>query len=120
MLDGISFAGFNMVDIKKLHKKTGLPVIAVTRKKTDFKKFRQAMRTLPGFERRWEAVESAGKLHELKLRRGKVYYQETGLQKGQAEHIIRITSTRSVLPEPIRIAHMVASAIVRGESVGRA
>ena len=35
MLGGITFGGFNFVDIKELRKKTGLPVLVVIRKKTD-------------------------------------------------------------------------------------
>jgi len=32
MLNGITFAGFNIVDIKELYSKTELPVIAITRR----------------------------------------------------------------------------------------
>ena len=44
MLDGITFAGFNMVDIKELYRKTKLPVIVLQRKKPDMKKFLSALK----------------------------------------------------------------------------
>jgi hypothetical protein len=119
MLDGISFGGFNMVDIRALHEETGLPVIAVTRKKTNFELFKQAMLSLPKFELRWRAVENAGELYSVQVHRGTLYFQKAGLSQEQARRVIKVTATRSILPEPIRVAHMNASAIVRGESIGR-
>jgi len=36
LLDGIAVGGFNVIDVKRLHEKTGLPVIVITRKYPDF------------------------------------------------------------------------------------
>jgi len=121
MLDGITFAGFNVVDIKELHEKTKLPVIAVTRKKPNMKRFLNAMKNLPGFEIRYQAVKNAGEFGKIKISpRGKdVYFQKVGITEGEAKEIIRISATRSLIPEPIRVAHLIASAIMKGESVGR-
>lgn len=116
MLDGITFAGFNTVDITKLNKETNLPVIVITRKNTDFGKFRKAMKKLKGFKERWNNVEKAGKLINYK----KIYFQKIGLTEKEAKKLLDLTTTRSYIPEPIRVAHLVASAIVRGESIGRA
>src|SRR5690606_474320 len=38
-LNGVTFAGFNVVDIKELNEKTGLPVVAITTKRPDLSKF---------------------------------------------------------------------------------
>ena len=122
MLDGITFGGFNFVDMKKLYEETKLPVISVTRKKTNMRKFKEAMKKLPNFEKRWEAVKNAGKLFEIKVgSRGKsIYFQKYGLSEEEAREIIKLTAKRSNIPEPIRVAHLIASGVVRGESVGRA
>ncbi|RLJ00868.1 MAG: hypothetical protein DRP11_05315 [Candidatus Aenigmatarchaeota archaeon] len=120
MLDGISYAGFNMVDIKLLSRETGLPVIPVTRKKVDFEKFRNALKKLPGFQKRWEAVENAGPLYHTSVQGKDIYFQTAGIERRTAERIIHISATRSSLPEPIRVAHLIASAVVRGESIGGA
>ncbi len=122
MLDGITFGGFNFVDIKKLHKKTGLPVIVILRKRPDIEKFKEAMKKLPEFEKRWEAVENAGRFFKVKVgTRGKsIYFQKTGLTEEEAREIIKLTAVRSNIPEPLRVAHLIASGIVNGESIGRA
>ncbi|RLF35484.1 MAG: hypothetical protein DRM99_04525, partial [Thermoplasmata archaeon] len=34
--------------------------------------------------------------------------------------IIKLSTIRGVIPEPIRVAHLIASGITRGESYGKA
>ena len=46
MLDGITFAGFNVVDMSRLLNITKLPVIAVTRDKPNFVDIRRALKNL--------------------------------------------------------------------------
>ncbi len=120
MLGGITFGGFNFVDLKELRRKTGLPVISVVRKRTDMKKFTDAMKNLPYFEKRWEAVENAGDFCRLSLKGKGIYFQKTGLTEEEAEKIIRVTIKRGLIPEPLRVAHLIASGVTRGESIGRA
>ena len=50
MLNGITFGGFNVVDIKKLHLATKLPVLAVTHEKPDLKSIHEALKNLPKAE----------------------------------------------------------------------
>ena len=65
MLNGITFAGFNMVDIKKLYAATGLPVIALTHDKPDLDAIHEALKNLPNTEERWRLVVEAGEIHEV-------------------------------------------------------
>lgn len=113
MLDGVTFAGFNVVDIKKLNIETGLPVIAVTREKPNFKDIRKALKNLPQNEKRWKAVLNAGKILEVFTRnkREKVYMEVSGILEEDAQKIVKLTSTRSSVPEPLRVAHLIASGI---------
>jgi endonuclease V-like protein UPF0215 family len=114
MLDGVTFAGFNVVDIKKLNAETGLPVIAVTREKPNFKDIHEALKNLPQSEKRWSAVLNAGKILEMstRSRKEKVYVEMCGILEEDAEKIVKLTSTRSSVPEPLRVAHLVASGII--------
>ena len=113
MLNGITFAGFNVVDIKLLNVKTGLPVIAVTSKKPDLTEVHNALRHLSGTEEHWNAVLNAGELFPVTTRgeKKKIYVETAGISKSLAEEVIRLTSTRSKIPEPLRVAHLVASGI---------
>ena len=58
---------------------------------------------------------------KVKIKKNKsVYYQFIGLERKEVEEIIQLSSTRSLIPEPLRVAHLIASAMVDGESRGRA
>jgi endonuclease V-like protein UPF0215 family len=113
MLDGVTFAGFNVVDIKKLNEETRLPVIAVTRDRPDFGEIRKALKKLPFPAKRWKAVVDAGEIFEVTTRSKKerVYMEIRGILEEDARKILKLTSTRSSVPEALRVAHLIASGI---------
>jgi len=113
MLDGITFAGFNVVNIKELNTKTRLPVIAVTREKPNFTEIREALNNLPENEERWKIIQNTGKMLEVSTRseNEKVYMQLSGILEEDARKILQLTSTRSSVPEALRVAHLIASGI---------
>ncbi len=113
MLNGVTFAGFNIVNIKKLYKETELPVIAVTREKPDFAEIHEALRNLLQTEERWKAILDAGKEFEVATRskNEKIYMHLSGIFEEDAGKILRLTSTRSNIPEALRVAHLIASGI---------
>lgn len=121
MLDGLGFAGFNLVDIQEVYMETGLPVIVVVRQKPDFDKIKSALQNLPDFSFRWGCIEKAGEPHQVESRDGKsIYIQVHGISLEDAREIVKLSATRSLIPEPIRVAHLIASGIILGESRGRA
>jgi len=109
MLDGITFGGFNLVDIKKLSKKTKLPVIVILKKYPDMRKFRKTIQKI--FKKDWKKriliVENAGKIRKFR----DIHYQVAGISEDQAEKILRLTCIRSHIPEPVRVAHLIASGL---------
>ena len=113
MLNGVTLAGFNIVDIAELHKGIKLPVIAVTRDKPDFEDIRKALRHLPQMEKRCKAMEKAGKMVQVHTREGEapVYMHAVGISEETARRILKNTSTRSNIPEPLRVAHIIASGL---------
>ena len=56
MLNGVTLAGFNVVDIAELHQKVKLPIIAVTRDKPNLDDVRKALTHLTEAEKRWKAI----------------------------------------------------------------
>lgn len=119
MLDGVTYAGFNPVDITCICKETGLPVIVFMRSCPDFGKIRLALLHLPDPEKRWEIIQRAGTIHKIN-QENPVFIQLCGIDKESAVKIIRITSTHSNIPEPLRVAHIIATGVVLGESKGQA
>lgn len=113
MLNGITFAGFNIVDMKTLNAATKLPVIAVTREKPDLVSVHEALKHLSQSEERWQTILNAGELSEISSRNKveKIYLHVVGASLDDAVKIVKLTSTRSNIPEALRVAHLIASGI---------
>ncbi len=116
MLDGVALGGFNIVDIDELNDQTGLPIMTVTREKPDFEKIKEALKKhFNDWEKRWEII-SRGKISRI----GLVYVKCSGISSLDAREVIKLSTIRGAIPEPIRIAHLIATGIKTGESYGRA
>jgi len=115
LLDGIALGGFNVVDIQTLHSETGIPVIVVIRRKPDINQIKKVL-TKINHPSKIKLIEKAGPVKKL----GKIYVQHCGIGFDEVKEIIGLTATRSYVPEPIRVCHLIASGIVDGESRGRA
>lgn len=111
MLSGISFAGFNLVDINQLARDTRRPVVAVTGERPDNHAVRKALRGhFDDWKDRWQMVSSAGRLYSCKPLRDepKLYFEVRGASPDFAREVIRATAVISRLPEPIRVARILA------------
>ncbi len=115
MLDGITFGGFNIVDIKKLYEKTGLPVMVIIREEPDLKSIEKSLLRFKDSGRRRELIRKAGKIKKAEVKnkvlkgRKTLFYQHVGIDAYECEKIINLTSIHSVTCEPVRIAHIIAS-----------
>ena len=115
LLNGIAVAGFNVIDIKELSQKTKLPVVVVIRKKPNIEKIKETLIKI-NKKNKIRLIEKAGSVVPV----GEIFIQLTGLSIEKAKEILKITCTRSLIPEPIRISHLIASGITDGESRGKA
>jgi len=120
MLDGITFGGFNVTDIKELFGRTEIPVMAFTRKMPNFTKIYEALRNLDQREKRIKIIKNGGEISEFKFDEHKIFYQKVGIEKEEVEEIIKEFTINSLIPEPVRVAHLISSGIARGRSTNRA
>jgi len=117
VLNGIAVAGFNVVDIHQLYRESGLPILVVARRIPDLGAIRSALLTrVPGGKQKWSLIERAGPMEPLEG----VLVQRAGLELARAARFLRDTRVHGVLPEPLRVAHLIAGAIGRGQSRGGA
>lgn len=124
MTSGITFGGFNVLDIERVFEETGLPLIVISRKKPDMRSVKKAIKNLSDWEKRWSILNSAGEIIPVKTknsekRESTIHIQVKGIDIEDAKKVIKMSSTRSSIPEPVRLAHLIATGISRGESVGR-
>jgi len=113
LLDGASLGGFNVVDTQALAADTGLPVITVTRHRPDRAAVEAALQKhFNDWE--WRLARLAP---SFAMRNGDyTVYCSATCTRDEAAELVRATTLRGALPEPLRMAHMVASAAARGES----
>jgi endonuclease V-like protein UPF0215 family len=116
LLDGLSFGGFNLVDLPALSDRLGRPCVAVMRRPPDLAAVERALRHLPRAERRLRLLERAGPVH---LRPPFVFQVRGAGPDEVAEALDRITD-RGNVPEPLRLAHLIGAAVRLGESGQRA
>jgi endonuclease V-like protein UPF0215 family len=109
MLNGVTYAGFNIIDIVALNETTKLPVIAITREKPNLDKIRSALGNLERSEERFNTLLRAGEIVNVKINGNKIFMQTAGILCEDAQKIVALTSTRSSIPEPLRVAHLIAS-----------
>ncbi len=126
MLDGIALAGFNVVNIKTIYEQTGIPVIVFMRELPDMNAIKTALLHFEDGELRYNLILKAGKIFECEIsnkaigRKGKVYFQVAGTDEKTAREVLKLTCKNSLVPEPLRVAHLVGQGVVFGESKGRA
>ena len=113
LLQGIAFAGFNVIDIEKLHETVGLPVIVFSRNKPNLAKIKSALlENVPGGRKKWQLIEKAGLMEKI----GGVYVQRVGINKESTVALITRFAIHSTIPEPLRAAHLIAGGVTVGES----
>lgn len=117
LLQGIAFAGFNVIDLQALCRLTDLAVLVVARQPPDFEAIRTALLGhVPGGARKWRLIEAAGPMESV----AGVQVQRAGIGRADAEMLLTRLQVQGKLPEPLRVAHLIAGGVTTGESRHRA
>jgi hypothetical protein len=114
MLSGVSFGGFNLIDVKELARRTGKPVIAVIGERPNNRAVRAALcKHFHDWRRRWRVIEDAGPLYSCKplAEEPKLYFEVRGASPAFARGVIVSSSLISRLPEPVRAAGILAKGL---------
>lgn len=115
VLGGITIAGLGIVDLIGLAETLGRPVLAVTRRDPAASEVRQAL-AAAHLEARLAIVARCPPAWQVTEG---LFVSAAGVTQEDAASLIRSTLGKARLPEPLRVAHLVARALVMGESRGR-
>ncbi len=116
LLDGIAFGGFNVVDLAALAHALARPCVAVMRRPPDLAAVERAIGRLPRAARRLDVLRRAGPIHRV----GSFVFQVRGADPAETARALARLTDRGAVPEPLRLAHLVAGAVRTGESGNRA
>lgn len=114
-LGGITLAGLGLVDVRALAEALGAPVLVVTRRPPDNARLREALEAA-GLAARFAIAERSPEAFPTG---DGLWLAHAGISRGDAVTLLHASRAKAKLPEALRIAHLVATALVRGESHGR-
>jgi endonuclease V-like protein UPF0215 family len=115
LLGGITIAGLGIVDVTALAARTGRPVLAVSRRDPRDHRVAEAL-AAAGLAGRRAIVDRTPPAHALATG---LYVASAGATLAEATALVRAARAKAAVPEPLRLAHLVAAAIASGESRGR-
>jgi hypothetical protein len=115
MLGGITIAGLGIIDLPVLADRLGVPVLAVTRNNPSDSELRSAL-DAAGLMERYPIVERSPRAYRVT---DGLFLAHAGGKRTAAEELVRASLGKSRMPEPLRVAHLIGSALVLGESRGR-
>jgi hypothetical protein len=115
LFGGITLAGLAVLDSELLARELGAPVVVVNRKGRTNEPLRDALERA-GLAERVSVVERSAPSFSLP---GGLHASIAGGTVELAAELVARTRAKSDLPEPLRLAHLFAHAIARGESRGR-
>jgi uncharacterized protein len=112
-LRGITIAGLSVIDLPDLAARTKLPVVAASRTGPGESTLASAL-DAAGFSDRKAAVARAGPATQWR----NLHVEVAGIARHEAWALLDAFAGKSSFPEPVRLAHLVARAVVDGESRG--
>lgn len=116
--DGGALGGFNVVDLERVHEALGLPAIAVMRERPDPEAVQAALAEhFEDHEARYERL-TRQPIQRVDLGTGPALVRHVGGQLEEIEALLAGQTVRGREPEPLRIAHLVATALKEGRSRG--
>ncbi len=116
LLGGITLAGLGVVDVRELARRLEKPVLVATRRAPGDDPLVDALRTA-GLEGRVAIVERSPRARRVT---DGLFVAAAGCSEEEATRLVTACLRKASFPEPLRVAHLVARALVLGESRGRA
>jgi endonuclease V-like protein UPF0215 family len=116
LVDGIAFGGFNILDLERLADRLERPTVAVMRSRPNVERIESALQHVSEPDRRLAIMQRAGDVHEAEG----VYFQVQGTSPDIARRALEQLQYDGHIPEPLRMAHLIATAVETGESGRRA
>ncbi|TFG12439.1 MAG: DUF99 family protein [Promethearchaeota archaeon] len=113
LTDTITFAGFNIYDIKEVYEKTEKPIIAITDREIDLDSVKRALvKKFPKtYKIKFKKIINAGNLYETEIKTAgglsKINFHSMGMETSQVQLLLSKICIDSKLPECVRMAHII-------------
>jgi endonuclease V-like protein UPF0215 family len=103
MTQGTTFAGFNILDVRRIFERTKIPIVNVVDHMPNMSSIKAALRKyFDDWEERYSIL--VGNFIQF----DSLFIQSTGLQPKVAHKFLMQMTVNGILPEPLRIADLIA------------
>ena len=113
ILGGAIISWYNVIDLERVYRETGVPLLNVTYEESlGIENF--IKKYFGDDEKRLELYRRLGSREPIWLKTGaKVFVRYYGIGKREAEAVLNAFTTHGGVPEPVRVANLVARAALR-------
>ncbi|MCD6264315.1 DUF99 family protein [Candidatus Bathyarchaeota archaeon] len=119
LLGGVTFAGFNIINVQQILKEYSRPIIIFIRDRPDNRAVREALeKHFDDWRERWDIIKSLGPVHSTRTRPDEppIYFEVLGASSQWAEEVLRLSAMLCRIPEPVRVARLIARGLtLRGD-----
>jgi len=114
-LDGVTYAGFNVVDPEIILKETSVPVITIFKHPLNLDKVKEALiRNFNDWMIRYNTIKKVySNVRAINTPNGKLLISLWGINNSEAYNAIVKLQNISQHPEPLRIADVIASGLTK-------
>jgi len=112
LLNGCIISWFNIIDVEKVFQETSVPVICVTYEPSEgLEKY--ISEYFGEDSERMELYRRLGNREKISINGHELYLRAAGLSRREAERILEKFSHFGGVPEPLRVARIIARGIMR-------
>jgi hypothetical protein len=116
LLSGVTFGGFNLIDPRKVRQRFKVPTMIVVGSRPDNRAVKRALvKHFQDWKERWEIIRSLGPLRSARTVADEppIFYEALGCTGSEAKKILMESARVSRVPEPLRVAGLVARGLFK-------
>lgn len=111
LLHGVPYAGFNLIDARRIYEETSYPVICILDHKPDIHRVERALRLrFSDWQERLQIIKKSTPV-ELSIDRIKLIVAVQGLTLDETSKLLREMTLLGKSPEPLRVAKLIAKGL---------
>ena len=116
LISGIIISLYNMIDVKRISEKTGLPVVAITHEESDGIEDAIRHHFPDSYKSKLAEYSKLGSREKITLRTSHdLYIRNEGCTVLEAKQLLDKITTQGSVPEPLRIAQLLANTLLKAK-----
>jgi len=114
LISGIIISSYNMIDVKRISEKIGLPVIAITHEESDGIEDAIKHHFPDSYKSKLAEYSKLGSREKITLHTShNLYIRNEGCTVLEAKQLLDKITTQGSIPEPLRIAQLLANTLLK-------